>query len=128
MMDNQKFGDFIKKLRKEKGLTQKELGDKLNITDKAISKWERGLSFPDITMLNTLSDFFEVDVSELLNGEKGIKDKANVEVSIKEAIEKYKNIEEKRKNKLNKIKKVVGIFSLIVFFSSALLQLGYILI
>ena len=79
-------------------------------------------------MLNTLSDFFEVDVSELLNGEKGIKDKANVEVSIKEAIEKYKNIEEKRKNKLNKIKKVVGIFSLIVFFSSALLQLGYILI
>ena len=128
MMDNQKFGDFIKKLRKEKGLTQKELGDKLNITDKAISKWERGLSFPDITMLNTLSDFFEVDVSELLNGEKGIKDKANVEVLIKEAIEKYKNIEEKRKNKLNKIKKVVGIFSLIVFFSSALLQLGYILI
>ena len=79
-------------------------------------------------MLNTLSDFFEVDVSELLNGEKGIKDKANVEVLIKEAIEKYKNIEEKRKNKLNKIKKVVGIFSLIVFFSSALLQLGYILI
>lgn len=50
MMDNQKFGDFIKKLRKEKGLTQKELGDKLNITDKAISKWEIGLSFPDITM------------------------------------------------------------------------------
>ena len=78
--------------------------------------------------VNTLSEFFEVDVSELLNGEKGIKDKADVEVLIKETIEKYKNIEEKRKNKLNKIKKVVGIFSLIVFFSSALLQLGYILI
>lgn len=127
-MDNQKFGKFIKELRKKSNMTQKELGEKLNVTDKAVSKWERGLSFPDITMLNTLSDFFEVDVSELLNGEKGIKDKANVEVLIKEAIEKYKNIEEKRKNKLNKIKKVVGIFSLIVFFSSALLQLGYILI
>ena len=74
-------------------------------------------------MLNTLSDFFEVDVSELLNGEKGIKDKANVEVLIKEAIEKYKNIEEKIKNKINKIKKVVVILSLIVFFSSSLFQL-----
>ena len=72
-MDNEKFGKFIKKLRKEKGITQKELGEKLNITDKAISKWERGLSFPDITMLNILAEFFEIDVSELLNGEKGAK-------------------------------------------------------
>lgn len=43
-MDNEKFGNFIKELRKEKGITQKELGEKLNITDKAISKWERGIS------------------------------------------------------------------------------------
>ena len=92
-MDNEKFGNFIKDLRKEKGLTQKELGAKLNITDKAISKWERGLSFPDITMLNSLANFFEIDVSELLNGEKGIKEEIDVEALIQEAIKKYKNIE-----------------------------------
>ncbi len=99
-MDNEKFGNFIKELRKEKGLTQKEMGDKLNITDKAISKWERGLSFPDISMLNSLADFFEVDISELLNCERGAKQEVDVEALIKEAIEKYKNIEEKRKEKI----------------------------
>lgn len=43
-MDNQKTGDLIKKLRKEKGLTQKDLASSLNITDRAVSKWERGVS------------------------------------------------------------------------------------
>lgn len=84
-MDNEKFGNFIKELRKEKGITQKELGEKLNITDKAISKWERGLSFPDITMLNLLAEFFEVDVSELLNGEKGNKKDIDIEKVVNEA-------------------------------------------
>ena len=56
-MDNEKFGKFIQKLRKEKNMTQKQLGEKLNITDKAISKWERGLSFPDISMLNSNLSF-----------------------------------------------------------------------
>lgn len=104
-MDNEKFGKFIKILRKEKGITQKELGEKLNITDKAISKWERGLSFPDITMLNILAEFFEVDVSELLNGEKGTKKDIDIDKAISEAIEKYKNIKilkKKGKRKLTK--------------------------
>lgn len=125
-MDNEKFGNFIKELRKEKGLTQKELGEKLNITDKAISKWERGLSFPDISMLNSLTSFFEIDVSELLNGERGIKQEIDIDTLIKEAIEKYKNIEEKRKEKINKIKKIIGIFFLLVFGISSIIQITYI--
>ena len=68
MMDNEKFGNFVKELRKEKNLTQKELAKRINITDKAVSKWERGLSFPDITMLNILSKELDVTVEELLNG------------------------------------------------------------
>ena len=48
-MDNQKLGIFITELRKEKGLTQAQLAQKLNVTDKAVSKWERGVGFPDIT-------------------------------------------------------------------------------
>ena len=69
-MDNEKFGNFIKELRKEKNLTQKQLADKINITDKAISKSERGLSFPDITMLNILSKELNVSVEELLKTKK----------------------------------------------------------
>lgn len=68
-MDNIKIGEFIAFLRKNKGLTQKELGKKLSVTDKAISKWERGLSLPDITLLNSLAKVLDVDVSEILNGE-----------------------------------------------------------
>lgn len=84
-MDNEKFGKFIKELRKEKNLTQKQLADKINITDKAVSKWERGLSFPDITMLNILSKELNVSVEELLNGEKFKEEVHNVE-SFKEEI------------------------------------------
>ena len=124
-MDNEKFGNFIKSLRKEKKLTQKELGEKLNITDKAISKWERGLSFPDITMLNSLASFFEIDVSELLNGEKGIKKEVDIEKVIEEAIENYKNLAEKRQIKIKKIKKIIGIISIIILILSLLIQGAY---
>ena len=124
-MDNEKFGNFIKSLRKEKKLTQKELGEKLNITDKAISKWERGLSFPDIAMLNSLASFFEIDVSELLNGEKGIKKEVDIEKVIEEAIENYKNLAEKRQIKIKKIKKIIGIISIIILILSLLIQGAY---
>ena len=127
-MDNKKFGDFIKELRKEKQLTQKELGEKLNITDKAISKWERGLSFPDIAVLKDLAEFFEIDISELLNGERGKKQEIDIEKAIKEAIENYKNIEEKKKEKVQKVKKRIGVISIIIFVFALILQIVYLII
>ena len=127
-MDNKKFGDFIKELRKEKQLTQKELGEKLNITDKAISKWERGLSFPDIAVLKDLAEFFEIDISELLNGERGEKQEIDIEKAIKEAIENYKNIEEKKKEKVQKVKKRIGVISIIIFVFALILQIVYLII
>jgi len=56
-------------LRKEKGMTQKQVADKMNISDKTISKWERGLGCPDISLLNELSMIFEIDIEKLLEGE-----------------------------------------------------------
>ena len=69
-MNYKKIGTFICSLRKEKNLTQKELADKLNITNKAISKWERGISCPDISLLIPLSDILEVTTNEILNGQR----------------------------------------------------------
>ena len=69
-MDNKKMAEFIAEQRKSKRMTQKELAERLGITDKAVSKWERGLSCPDISLLAELSDVLEVSVSELLNGNK----------------------------------------------------------
>jgi transcriptional regulator with XRE-family HTH domain len=64
------MAEFIHELRKEKGMTQKQLAEKLNITDKAVSKWERGLGCPDISLLSSLADILGVTVTELLNGER----------------------------------------------------------
>ena len=69
-MDKEKMGKFVAQLRKEKKMTQKDLAEKLFLTDKAISKWERGLSFPDISVLEPLAEVLEVSVLELLEGER----------------------------------------------------------
>lgn len=65
-IDKKEFGTFVAELRKEKGLKQKELAAKLLISDKAVSKWETGLSMPDITLLVPLADALDVTVTELL--------------------------------------------------------------
>ena len=69
-IDKVKFGAFVSELRKEKGITQKELAGKLFISDKAISKWETGHSVPDITLLVPLAEVLDVTVTELLECKK----------------------------------------------------------
>ena len=69
-MDLVKIGKFIAELRKEKGLTQEELSEKLYITDRAVSKWERGLSLPDADKMLDLCNILNINVNELLIGEK----------------------------------------------------------
>ena len=69
-MDQIKIGKFIAEQRKSVGLTQMQLAERLNITDKAISKWERGLSMPDTSIMLELCDILKINVNELLSGEK----------------------------------------------------------
>lgn len=69
-MDAQKFGAFIASRRKENHMTQAELAQKLKVTDKAVSRWERGKGFPDISILVPLSEALEVSVLELMRSEK----------------------------------------------------------
>ena len=65
-MKKQTLGMMISTLRKEKGMTQLELAEKMGVTDKAVSKWERDLSFPDINSIPKLAEIFEVSVDELM--------------------------------------------------------------
>lgn len=95
-MEKNKVGLFIAKKRKAKGLTQQELGNILYVTDKAISKWERGLSMPDITILNKLADALDVTINDILNGEKTDK---NIDVE-KELTNLKKEINNNHKRKL----------------------------
>ncbi len=69
-MDAAKFGSFVARARKDKNMTQAELAIKINVTDKAISRWERGLGFPDINNLEPLAEALGVSVLELMKSEK----------------------------------------------------------
>lgn len=81
-MDQEKFGKFIKKLRKDNNLTQDELAKKLGVTYQAVSKWENGKSIPDIAILKTISLLFNVNIDELLDGTVKDKKKLNKKIFI----------------------------------------------
>ena len=65
-MSNKTLGEMISSLRKEKNMTQNDLAEKMNVTDKAVSKWERDLSFPDVNSLPKLAEIFNVSIDELM--------------------------------------------------------------
>ena len=85
-MNNEKMGKFICDMRKSQKLTQKELAEKLKITDKAVSKWERGISCPDISLLVPLAQALGVTTSELLNGEKGAEPEKTKDTIVEETL------------------------------------------
>lgn len=69
-MDVKKIGAFIAQVRREKGLTQSELAERIGVTNKAISRWETGRGYPDIELLSTLSEALDVSIQELLDGKR----------------------------------------------------------
>ncbi|MCD7808205.1 MAG: helix-turn-helix transcriptional regulator [Erysipelotrichaceae bacterium] len=69
-MNQKKIGTFLKELRHEKGLTQEQLAEYFNIFNRSVSRWENGYNMPDLSMLVELSQFYDVDMSEIINGEK----------------------------------------------------------
>lgn len=68
------FGQFLNQLRREKGWTQKDLAERLYVSDKAVSKWERGLSLPDVALLLPLAGALGVSVTELLEGRRAVQE------------------------------------------------------
>ena len=69
-MNQEKIGQFIKQIRQDNNLTQKDLADKLGVTYQAVSKWENGKNVPDIATLKEISELFNTNIEEILNGEK----------------------------------------------------------
>ncbi len=110
-MTNEKMGQFISELRKLNQMTQKDLAAKLNITGKAVSKWERGLSYPDISLLPSIADIFGVTTGELLNGQKS---DANAD-SVKTTDNALRYADKVTENKVKSIHNILAIiFSLLL--------------
>ena len=100
-MNQQKIGEFIRDKRKEKGLTQVELANKLGITNQAISKWERGKNCPDISLLKDLCKILDININELLSGKEleNISKEESEDILV-ETVRTYTNIEKKKNKKL----------------------------
>lgn len=125
-MDNKKIGDLISKLRKEKGLTQQALGDLVGVGSGAVSKWERGLTLPDIGIINELSQILGISSDELLSGE--IKEQSISEDNITEENDNPQEENKINNQKINKynLKKILLIsIPLILIIISILIIYDY---
>ena len=98
-MDQAKIGAFLKGLRKEKGLTQEHFSEIVHVSNRTVSRWENGNHLPDLDILLEIADFYEVDLREILNGERKSTDmnKDVEETAIKTA--EYTNAQTERYNK-----------------------------
>ena len=111
-IDKAKFGAFVAQLRKEKGLMQKELAEKLYVSDKAVSKWERGLSIPDVAILVPLAEILGVTVTELLECRRLPKDEPMDSQQTEELVKKVIGLseEEQRKYRPDRLKRGLQLF------------------
>lgn len=111
-MNTTEFGNFITELRKEKGLTQKDLAEQLNITDKAVSRWETGKNYPDIETFQKLASIFNISISELLECKK-IESNELVNVSNEHIVREIK----KNKRSKKKYLSIIAVFLVLLSIS-----------
>ena len=112
-MDQKKIGLFLKELRKEKQLTQEQLAERFGVTNRSVSRWETGSNMPDLSILVELADFYDVDIRDIIDGERKGEDMNKEE---KERLQLVANYAETEKNTLLmrlRIFSIVGLISLI---------------
>lgn len=112
-MDSIKIGEFLRTLRKEKNLTQQELAEKFMVSNRTISRWETGTNMPDISLLVEIADFFDVDIREIINGERKLESEAD-----SDAIQEIASYADNEKEKLaikTRIYALAGLVSMILY-------------
>lgn len=112
-MNQQKMGAFLKRLRNEKNLTQEQLAERFNTTRRSVSRWEGGYNLPDIDILIEMSDFYDVDLREILDGERKNEEmnQETKETVIKVA--EYSNTQKEKMAKVTLVYFMIGVISLI---------------
>lgn len=112
-MDQKKTGSFLRELRKEKQLTQEQLAERFGVTSRSVSRWETGSNMPDLSILVELADFYDVDIRDIIDGERKGEDMNKEE---KERLQLVADYAETEKNTLLmrlRIFSIVGLISLI---------------
>lgn len=127
-LDKRKFGAFVSQLRKEKGYTQKELSERLMISDKAISKWETGLGFPDINTIEPLADALGISVLEVMRSERIAETEISSDTATTALTDTFELVKLQRKAERKSIMKIAGCvaaFLLLVFLIDSMGWLGF---
>ena len=114
-MDQIKIGKFIQEKRKEKKITQSEFAEKLNISDRAISKWENGICLPDAGNMPILCDILDITINDLFSGEKV--DMKNNEKKYEENLLEMTRLKEEKDRQLLTLEWVIGGIAVVVFFT-----------
>ena len=104
-MDQKKIGLFLKDLRKEKGITQEELAQLLGVSSRSVSRWETGSNMPDISLLSAIADYYDVDVREIIDGER----KSGMNEEIKEVAVKMADYAGTEKKSLFKWVRIISL-------------------
>ena len=112
-MNQEKIGKFIANRRKDNNLTQEQLALKLNISNRAVSKWERGLNLPDASLMLALCDILKINVNELLTGE--LINEENYKNKAEDNLIRLKKLEEKNNKLLLTLENVIGFTCSITF-------------
>lgn len=99
-MDSKKIGAFLKRLRSEKGITQEQLAEILGVSGRTVSRWETGNNLPDLSILVQISEFYDVEIKEIFNGERNGE---NMDNELKETLLKVADYHELEKQKAAKI-------------------------
>ena len=118
-MDQKKIGIFLKELRKEKNITQEELAEKFNVSNRTVSRWETGNNMPDISLLIELSEFYHVSIPEIVDGERK-SEKMNQETrdTVVKMAEYSKNaVKIEKKKVIRSLLMVFGMFIIISAFA-----------
>lgn len=105
-MDQRKIGQFLQSLRKEKELTQEQLAEKFNVSNRTVSRWETGSNMPDISVLVELAEFYQVDIKEIIDGERKSEQMNEETKETLVKVAEYTN--EDKKQQYLKMRKIIG--------------------
>lgn len=111
-MDQKKTGSFLKELRKAKGLTQEQLAERLNVSNRTISRWETGSNMPDLDLLIEMADFYDVDIRELIDGERKSE---NMDQETKDTLKKVAGYADAEKKNLARVMRDMTLSTLLIF-------------
>ena len=114
-MDQRKIGSFLKQLRKEKGITQEQLAEAFNVSNRTVSRWETGNNMPDISILVDIADYYNISIPEIINGERKSEMMKKEERELAKSMSDYATTEKENIFKEMKVQSIMGVCALALY-------------